>query len=306
MRQKNLTLALMVFCLMLGMMIGPPAPARAADNKDLLSLQRDVASLEQNIKDLQKALDSKMASLQAMVQQALDTANKTSTTVSSLNSGVSQTMQTELRGVKDQLSSVNGLSAKVDSASNDLSDLHGTVQGLVTTVNREQQQLTDILNQLKLMQAPPVAPPGAESGAAPPPPDPMKLFTNAGRDQDAGKLDLALTEFTEFLRLYPNDTINALRAQYNIGNIYYSQGKLDDAVKALDAAIEQYGVDQTTTPSAYYMKGMALKKARKNPEAIASFRHVVQDFPHSNEAPQAKTQLTSMGATAAPPKRATR
>ncbi len=305
MRQKNyLTLLLMVFCLMLGMMIGPPAPARAADNKDLQAIQRDIADLQEQVKGLQKGFDSKLAAIQSMIQQALDTANKTNSTVTNLNSGVSQTMQTELRGVKDQLNSVTGLSVKVDNASNDLSDLHNTVAGLVTTVNREQQQLSDILNQLKLMQAPPtVAPPIADGGMGPqgaagPPPDPGKLFTHAASDQDGGKPDLALTEFTEFLRLYPNDPVNALRAQYNIGNIYYQQGKLESAVTALDAAIEQYPKDQVVTASAYFMKGMALKKARKNPDAIASFRHVVADFPRSEEAPQAKTQLTSMGATA--------
>jgi TolA-binding protein len=304
MRQKNyLTLLLMVGCLMLGMMVGPPAPARAADNKDLQAIQRDIADLQEQVKGLQKGFDSKLASLQSMIQQALDTANKTNSTVTNLNSGVSQTMQTELRGVKDQLNSVTGLSVKVDNASNDLSDLHNTVAGLVTTVNREQQQLSDILNQLKLMQAPAVAPPpGVDTGIGPqsaagPPPDPGKLFTHAASDQDGGKLDLALTEFTEFLHLYPNDP-NAIKAQYNIGNIYYSQGKLDSAVTALDAAIEQYPKDQVVTASAYFMKGMALKKARKNADAIASFRHVVTDFPRSEEAPQAKTQLTSMGATA--------
>jgi TolA-binding protein len=297
----------MVFCLMLGMMIGRPAPARAADNKDILSLQRDVASLEQDIKDLQKALDSKMATLQAMVQQSLDTANRTNSSVTSINSGVTQTMQSELRGVKDQLNSVTSLSTTVTNISSDVSNVVSSVQDLQRTVNRQGQQISDMLNQLKLMQSPtPAQPPGADSGMAPPPPDPGKLFSHAATDMDGGKSDLALTEFTEFLHLYPNDPVNALRAQYNIGNIYYTQGKLDEAVKALDAAIEQYAVDQTITPSAYYMKGLALKKERKNPEAIASFRRVVTDFPHSNEAGQARSQLTSMGATVAPPKKATR
>jgi TolA-binding protein len=307
MRQKNyLTLALMVGCLMLGMMVGPPAPARAADNKDLQAIQRDIADLQEQVKGLQKGFDSKLASLQSLVQQALDTANKTNSTVTGLNSGVSQTMQSELRGVKDQLNSVTGLSNKVDSTSKDLSDLDNTVAGLVTTVNREQQQLSDILNQLKLMQTPVAAPPpGADTGMASPPPDPGKLFTNAARDQDGGKAELAMTEFVEFLKLYPNDP-NAVRAQYNIGNIYYTQAKLDDAVKALDLAIEAYPVDQQITPSAYYMKGMALKKQRKNAEAIASFKKVVHDFPRSNEAPQAQNQLNSMGAGATASKKSPR
>jgi len=64
--------------------------------------------------DMQKSVDSKLSALQASVQQALDTANKTSSSVSSLNSGVTQTMRTELKGMQDQLTNVTGLSTKVD------------------------------------------------------------------------------------------------------------------------------------------------------------------------------------------------
>jgi TolA-binding protein len=285
-----------------GAMLTAPAIAPAAD-KDMLSLQRDVASLEGQLSDLQKAVDSKMASLQALIQQSLDTANRTNSSVSSLNSGVTQTVQSELRGVREQLNSVTGLSVKVDNIANDVSDLHSSVASLVVAMNRMQQQLSDIGNQVKLLATPPAPPPGADSGSGAPgnaqnqQPSAQTLFMNAKRDQDAGNLDLAVNGFTEFLRLYPNDP-NAIRAQYNIGDIYYSQSKLDAAVKALDAAIEQYDSDPQTTPSAYYMKGLALMQQKKNALARACFEDVIKKFPRSPEAGQARTKLTSLGGTA--------
>jgi TolA-binding protein len=169
------------------------------------------------------------------------------------------------------------------------------------TFNRMQQQLTDIGNQVKLLSAPPAPPPGADtSSAAPagPQPSAQTLFSHAKSDQDAGNSDLALSGYTQFLHLYPNDP-NAIRAQFNIGEIYYAQSKLDDAVKALDAAIEQYDSDPQTTPSAYYMKGLALKKQGKKASAIASFEYVVKNFRNAPEAGQARTQLTSLGVTPA-------
>jgi TolA-binding protein len=289
----------------LGAMLLAPVSAPAAGNKDMEELQRDVAQLQDQVSALTKNVDTKIGALQSAVQQLLDTANKTSSSVNSLNSGVTQTMQSELRGVKDQLSSVNGLSVKVDNASNDISDLHTAVAGLVVTVNKEQQQLNDISNQIKLLQAPAAPPPGADaSGAGPgtamsPPPSPGTLFTNATRDQNSGNTELALSEYQQFLHLYPDDG-NASGAQYNIGDIYYGQGKTDEAVKAYDAAIEQYPKDDLTTPKAYFMKGMALKKEKKNAAAIASFQAVVKEFPHTEEASQARTQLTTMGAPVAP------
>jgi TolA-binding protein len=276
-------------------------PAPAAGNKDLEAIQRDVADLQEQVKQLQKAMDARMGALQALVQQALDTANRTNSNVSNMNTGVTQTVQSELRGVKDQLTGVTGLSVKVDNASNDIADLHNAVAGLVATVNKQQLMLNEILNQVKLIQTPAAAPPpsAGDSGAgAPtataPAPSGQTFFENAVKDQNSGKKDLALPEWKEFLRLYPNDP-NAIRAQYNIGEIHYSSGDLDQAIKDFDLVIEQYPPDPLTTPSALYMKGMALKKNRRPNDAAMSFRAVIKQFPGSDEAAQAKQQLTAMG-----------
>ena len=145
--------------IMIGTMLLAPVSAPAAASKEMQDLQRDVADLQEQVKQLQKALDAKMGALQALVQQGLDTANRTNSNVSNMNAGVTQTVQSELRGVKEQLTGVTGLSVKVDNASNDISDLHNAVAGLVATVNKQQLMLNDILNQVKLMQAPAAAPP---------------------------------------------------------------------------------------------------------------------------------------------------
>jgi tol-pal system protein YbgF len=284
-----------------------PASAPAAASKEMQDLQRDVAQLQDQMTALQKTLDSKLGAIQAQLQQAVDTANKTNSNVTSLNAGVAQTLQSEMKNVRDQLNSVTGLSVKVDNTSNDISDLHNAVAGLVTTVNKQQLMLNDILNQVKLIQAPAAPPPSGDTGTGMPgvggpPPNGQTLFNNAVRDQNSGKSELALPEWAEFLRLYPNDP-NAASAQYNIGEIHYNQGKPDDAVKDFDAVIEQYGTDSAKAPTALYMKGMALKKAKRPTEAIATFRAVIKQFPGSDEAAQAKTQLTSMGVTAAAPAR---
>jgi TolA-binding protein len=284
-----------------------PVSAPAAANKDMEELQRDVADLSDQVKTIQKTLDSKVAALQTLVQQALDTANKTNTSVSNLNIGMMQTMQTALKGLSDQLNGVTNLSVKVENTSNDVADLHSAVASLVVTVNKEQQQLNDILNQVKLLQAPPAPPPGADSAGAPagasgPPPTGQTLFNNAFRDQSSGKLEIAVSEYSEFLRLYPDDP-NAIKARYNIGDIYYGEGKATDAVKAFNDATEQYPDDTVTLPGVYYMKGLALKKAKQPTAAIATFRDVIRKFPHSPEATQARAQLTELGASASAPAR---
>ncbi len=288
-------------------MILAPVAANAAASKEMLDLQRDVADLTQQIKDFQKASDAQFAALQAQLQQALDTANRTNTSVGNMNDGLMRTLQTELKSVKDQLNSVTGLSVKVDNTSNDVSDLKSSIQSLVNVVNKQQTLLNDINLQLKVLSAPPVAPPAAGGSAPGTPaaaaqPTAESLFNNGVRDMNAGHPEIALPEFTEFLHLYPDDA-NAAGVQYHIGEIHYQQGNSEQAVKDFDAVIEKYSPDQQLTPEAYYMKGLALRRAKKPAEAIKAFRDVVAQFPRSGAAGQAKTQLTEMGANKPAPRK---
>ncbi|HXE64734.1 MAG TPA: tetratricopeptide repeat protein [Bryobacteraceae bacterium] len=278
-----------------------PFAASAAPSKEMQDLQRDVAMLSDQMTQVQKSQAASFTSLQSTVQQMADSLAKTNGTVSSLNSTLVQTLQNELKSMHDQLSTVAGLSVKVSNISEDVGNLGGTVKGIQDTLNKQTQMISDLANQIKLMQAPAPAPPSPDgssgpgpTAAAPAQPSPQTLFDNAKRDQDASRFDLAISEYQQFLKAYPNEP-NAISAQYNIGNAYFSQADLDNAVSAYDAVIERYPKSETTTPSAYYMKGMALKKQGKKTAATESFKAVIRDFPHSDEAPQATQQLHSMG-----------
>ena len=273
-----------------------PGSASAAASKEQQEMQRDIASLSDQVKELQKANDAKFGALQQQLQQMLDMANKTNTSVGSLNSGLMQTLQTELKNMKAQLAeSITGLSVKEDNTANNLSDLKGLVESLVSTVNKQQLVLNDINSQLKLMAAPPAAPPGGAVGPAiAPQPTAQSLFESGVRDMGPHP-EIALTEFTEFLHLYPNDG-NAAGVQYHIGEIHYGQGSADQAAKDFDTVIEQGPSDQQLLSQSYYMKGMALRKANKNTEAIKVFRDTVKNFPRTPAAGQAADQLTAMGA----------
>ena len=290
----------------LGTMLLAPVSAPAAGNKDMEELQRDVAALEQRVQDLQKALlDPKsgtIPALQTMIQQALDTANRTNTSVNSLNTGMMQTLQTSLKGLSDQLSSVAGLSEKVKGISDDVGNLQGTVGELQKTVNRQGAKLDDILSLMKLLPTQTAAPPGADTPAAAQQPSAQMLFNGGVHDQNGGKPELALDEYTQFLKLYPNDG-NAGAAQYHIGEIRYAASKFDEAVKDFDAVIEQYSPDAAPVPAAMYMKGMALKKAKKLPEAAATFRDVIKKFPGTDQAGESATALHSINVPAAPAKK---
>jgi TolA-binding protein len=271
-----------------------PGTSFAAASKEMQELQRDIAQLQDQVRTLQSAVDQKMAALQVLVQQTYDSASKANTGVSVLSAGVTTSLERELHTA---LAPVAGLAAKVDNTNNDVAELRNAVTDLNTQMNRMQQMLTDLNNTVKVLAAPPAPPPGPTQGQTAPPPDAGTVFTNAVRDETSGKLDLAISEYQDFIKFYP-DNPNAARAQYNIGNCHYAQQKYDVAANDFDTVITKYPEDTTLTPQAYFMKGMSLKTTNRA-IAIASWRQVVTKYPKSDAAAQAKEQLRAANATAA-------
>lgn len=267
-------------------------------SKEIMELQRDIAQLQSQMQALQSSQDQKLAAIQALVTQALDAAVKANTSVSVLSATVNQTLEREL---KTQMTPVAGLAAKVENTNNDVAEVRNSVADLNSSMNKILQRLGDINDAIKVLQAPPAAPPSAANGGPPPVTPPAEtIFGNAFRDQNGGKLDLALSGYSDFLKFYPDDP-NAPKAQLNIGEIHRQQGKLELAAQDFDAIIERYPASDIT-PDAYFMKGMSLKESGKKTDAIATFRSLITKYPRKDQASQAKDQLRAMGVSlTAPP-----
>ena len=133
-----------------------------AASKEQQEMQRDIAQLQDQVRLLQSGFDQKMATLQTLVEQALDAGNKANTNVSVLTASVTQTLTREL---SDSLRPVAGLSSRVDNLGNDTSEIKNSLTDLNTQMNRLQQQLTDVSNAIKVIQSPAAAPPPSNTNA---------------------------------------------------------------------------------------------------------------------------------------------
>jgi TolA-binding protein len=269
-------------------------------SKEQLEMQRDIADLSNQVRMLQSGFDQKMATLQTLVEQALDAGNKANTNVSVLNERVAQTLDREL---KDALRPVAGLTAKVDNANNDISDVRNSMADITTQLNRIQQTLADMNNAIKVIQAPPAAPPPSNTNPDSPParnvvPSATVLYGNAVNDYNGGKADLAADEYAQFLRTYPDDP-NAPEVQFNIGNIHLAQQKYELAETDFDAVLEKYP-EGKRTPDAYFMKGMALKLGGHRDAAATVWKTLSKKYPHSDAAKNAAEQLHAMGLSPGP------
>jgi TolA-binding protein len=301
-------------------LVAAPLPAPAA-SREIQELQRDVGLLQEQVKELQQSQNEKMAALTALVQQAIDSANKATAGVAVIQSNFGQNTR-DLEG--KVVTPVVTLGTRMDQMSDNFRMLQNSVSDLTSIVNKLQAQLTDINNAIKVLQAPPTPPPpasgtavpggiqGVVPGAAPvqsatdtPTVSASDLYANASRDRTSGKNDLALQEFSDYLKWYGNTEL-AVNAQYYIAYIHYAQSDYDDAVKEFDLVLEKYPSDNNKIPDALYYKGMSLTRLGHRTQGAEEFRKLLKEYPNSDHSSQACSQLTSMGlrcsATAAAPR----
>jgi len=285
---------------LVGLVAITATPHARAASKEIQELQRDVAQLQDQLKQLQQSQDRQLAEIRVLVQQALSAGNDANKSVAVIQNGLQQS----LRDLQDKVvAPVVGVGSRMDQVSSDVRTLQTAVGDLTNMVSKLQAQLTDISNVVKVLSAPPPAAP-SQPGAMPGTAGPggaadlptisaTDLYANADRDRLGGKLDLALNEFSDYLRWYGN-TDMAPFAQYYIGWIHASQGDYDNAVKDYDLVLEKYP-DNKKTADALFGKGQALVKLGRRTDANKEFQELLKRFPKSDLAPRACDQVKSLG-----------
>lgn len=282
------------------------APERSvAASKEIQELQRDIAILQESVKQLQNSQDQKFAALNVLVQQAVDASNRASTAVAVIQSSFQDNLRKQQ---SDVVAPVVGLTSRMNGLSDDMRTVSQAVTDLAGQISKIQSQLTDLNNAVKVMQAPAPPPPGAlgtpgqsavpggpggQTAGAVPPMSSQDLYQQALGDKNGGKLDLALQEFSDYLKYYGNTDL-APNAQFYMAYIHYSQGNYDQAANEFDMVLEKYPENNKTRDAMMY-KGMALVRAGHKTQGADVFRDIISHYPRTDSATQACSQLTSLG-----------
>ncbi|WP_031497725.1 tetratricopeptide repeat protein [Bryobacter aggregatus] len=269
-----------------------------AQKDKILEIQRDLALLQNDVRSMKSAMDEKFAGLSVLVQQSLDTANKSTTSLAILDKSLGDKLREQQTSLNAPVAGVN---AKVDQMTTELALVKESVSELSELIKKLQGQLVEMNNAVRIINTPPPTPsaPTASSSGPPPGISSETLYTNAVQAKNAGQLDFAIEQFQQYLKFFPDATY-VPNAQLNLGDVLMTQGRFDEAVQYFDAILEQHP-DFPKAPDAQLKKGKALLNAGRRTDAVNEFRNLIKKKENSEQAFLAKQELKALGMPYAAP-----
>jgi tol-pal system protein YbgF len=251
-------------------------------NKDMVQLQTQVQQLQEQMTAMQRAFDERMGVMKNLVEQDTDAVNKVAAALTALQTTL-QKQQTDGGTRTDQISgqiqalndTMDEIKVRLAKVTKQLEDMQAAQQSLAA------QQATQQAQQQAQAQAPP----------------PDVLYNNALRDYNGNKNDLALQEFSDYIKFYPNTDL-AGNCYYYLGEIQFRGGNYQQAAQSYDQVLQNFPSGNKAA-SAQLKKGFALLELGKQDDGVSELRRLIQRYPHSPEALQARDRLRKVGVPAA-------
>ncbi len=327
---RSHTFRILTVPFLLAGLVSPPAHAAS---KDIIQLQTQVQQLQDALANLQKSEDENMGMLKVLVQQTADAVNSMTTTVNGLKLSM-QNQQSAASTTDQQLSgqvqalndSLDALSARLDRMSKKLT----AIQGQQQIANAA---LSNLPQAASAAAATPAAPGGAAAGTvpaganpnldtssaptdsnpngalgsgaqpvpagsqpvavpAPTMPSAGDMYRGAYADYISARYALATTEFDALIKAHPQDNLSG-NAYFYLGEMEMRDHKPSAAIKSYDQVIVNYPAN-AKLPAAELHKAYALVDEREASAAERELRELIQRFPVSPEASQARIKLNAL------------
>ncbi len=250
-------------------------------NKDMVQLQTQVEQLQQQMTAMQRAFDERMGVMKNLVETDTDAVNKVAAALTALQTTL-QKQQSDGGSKADQISgqiqalndTLDELKVRLAKVTKQLEDMQAAQQSLAA------QQATQQAQQQAIAQAPP----------------PDVLYNNALRDYNGNKNDLALQEFSDYIKFYPNTDL-AGNSYFDLGEIQFRQENYQAAAQSYDQVLQNFPSGNKAA-SAQLKKGFALLELGKQDDGVNELKKLIQRYPHSPEALQARDRLHKVGVPA--------
>jgi tol-pal system protein YbgF len=247
-------------------------------SKEMIQLQTQVDQLQQQMTQMKQSFDERMGVMKNLLEQNTDAANKVTAAINGLQSSVNKQQQ-DRAGQVDQISgqiqalndTMDELKVRLAKLSKQFEDMSAAQQSMAAQQAQAQQQ--------------------AQAMAQAPPPD--VLYNNALRDYNGAKNDLAVQEFNDYIKFYPNTDL-AGNAYFYLAEIEFKAGDYQKAIANYDLVVQNFPSGNKAA-AAQLKKGFALIELGKEDDGVEELKHVMQRYPRSPEAAQARERLKKAG-----------
>ncbi len=301
MRKKFLSIAALFLITVTAL---PPRAHAVA--KEIIELQTQVSQLQDMITQLKQSNDERMGVLLHIVQQNADNIAKVTSQMNAVQQAVSSQNENQQ------------LSGQIQALNDSVDELKTRIGKLDTTLQSMQAQLQNVQNQGGSAAPAPGAadatPPAGAAGPGGAPAagpasgaaannaalaPPLQQTYQAGlRDYNSAKYELANNEFGDVAKYYPQEDL-AGNSHFYMGEIAYRQGKYAQAVKQYDVVLEQFA-GNPKAPAAQLRKGESLLDSQQRDAGAQELRSLIQRYPQTPEAAEARSKLNGLGIRIAP------
>jgi tol-pal system protein YbgF len=227
---------------------------------------------------MKQSFDERMGVMKNLLEQNTDAANKVTSAITALQSSINKQQEdrsAQVEQISGQIQALNDtmdeLKVRLAKLSKQFEDMQATQQNFAAQQSQAQQQ------QQQMAQAP----------------APDVLYNNALRDYNGGNNDLATQEFNDYIKFYPNTDL-AGNAYFYLAEIQFKAGDFQKAITNYDLVLQNFPSGNKAA-AAQLKKGFALLEMGKEDEGTTELKHVIQRYPRTNEAAQARERLRRPG-----------
>ena len=259
----------LIFSHLLVLLLVAACSAQAGTKEDLVRLQNDVITLQNQFREFDKTLNENHSSLKSLIEQLND---QVATSNILLNKIVSA-MEQQTSG---NLSTKNEIAPEIQKLSNRLTEV-------LTSISALARQVSD----LKVQSQPINRMTGSDLSSA------DATFNQAFNDLIQGNFDLAIQGFNTYLNLFPSGD-KATVARFNIGEAYFNMNRFPEAIDVFSRVIDE-NADSAKVASALWRRGLSELELRESEKAVEDFNNLIQRFPEAPESGLAKAELQRLG-----------
>ncbi|WP_420266549.1 tol-pal system protein YbgF [Candidatus Magnetominusculus dajiuhuensis] len=193
------------------------------------------------------------------------------------------------------------LKTQLEMVTSEIGDLRGRIERIEAAMQKKGIAISR--PEPVPTQKPPVTSSKEPPTDAPPPPSsepppaqqtsPKAMYDEAMKDFNGGKYKESREKFNRIVKEFPTSSL-AASGNFWIGETYFKEGSYEDAILSYDIVVKKYP-NSDKVPAAKLKQALAFIEIKDPKPARTILQQIIDDYPHTPEAEQAKKQLQLIG-----------